>query len=398
MGDARFVLLGGASPGTHEFHRARTEITRRLIVEKGFRGVAVDADGPDARRVDRWVRGRSDDEDADVALGAFCRFPAWTWRNTDVLEFVAWLRRHNAAVHDERNAAGFWGLDLYGLNASMEIVLASLRRRDPDAARRAEARYACLDRFGGDAQGYGASGTFGLGVACDETVIRRLVEHAAEDLLQPAGRESLVAREAPAYYQAMFGSPVLPWNLRARQLAGTLDALSERLARDGGGAKLVVWAHNAQLGDARGTEMGEHGDLSLGQLVRARHGAEAVLVGFTSDSGTVTAASTWGGPARRRHLRPALAGTYERLFHDTAHPRFFLDLRPTELVLGSRLERAVGAVYRPESERRSHYFSARLPEQFDAILHFDETRAVEPLECTSLWMRGDAAEWGPKES
>ncbi len=399
IGDAPFVLLGQASYGTHEFHRARVEITKRLIRERGFRGVAVEADWPDAARVDRWVRGGSDDADAAGALGSFRRFPAWTWRNADVLDFVEWLREHNDAVGDERRKAGFYGLDLYSLHASTESVLAGLRRMDPDAARQAEARRACFDRFGGDAQGWGAAATFGHAIPCGDEILQRLVDWnggSGRDASFAGEREEQLLRDAPAYYRALFGSPVLPWNLRDRHMAETLDALADRLSADGERAKLVVWAHNAHLGDARATEMGEHGELSLGELVRARRGADAVLVGFTTDSGTVTAASAWEGPARRRRLSPALTGSYEALFHEVRYPRFLIDLRGSPdagIVLSERrLERAVGAVYRPRTERRSHYFLARLPAQFDAVVHFDQTRAVEPLELTAGWMKGEPSE------
>ncbi|MGA7990871.1 MAG: erythromycin esterase family protein [Thermoanaerobaculia bacterium] len=409
IGDARFVLLGEASHGTHEFYRARVEITKRLIREKGFRGVAVEADWPDAWRVDRWARGNSDDGDAADALGGFRRFPAWLWRNADVLDFVGWLREHNDGIADDRRKAGFYGLDLYSLHASMEAVISYLRRVDADAARRAYARYACFDRFGGDAQGYGASATFGLGVSCENEVIQQLVDlqaaggrylgrngRVAEDAFFAAEQNARLVKNAEQYYRAMFGSQVLSWNLRDRHMAETLDALDDHLSCEGQRVKLVVWAHNSHLGDARATEMGEHGELNLGQLVRTRRGADAVLVGFTTESGTVTAASGWDGPAQRKRLRPALPGSYEALFHEVRYPRFLLNLhenREAEIVLAEkRLERAVGVIYRPETERRSHYFGARLPAQFDALLHFDHTRAVEPLECTSVWMRGEPRE------
>ncbi len=400
IGSARLVLLGEASHGTHEFARARVEITKRLILEKGFRGVAVEADWPDARRVDRWVRGSSDDTAPEDALGGFRRFPAWTWRNTEILDFVSWLRARNDAAAGDRDRVGFYGLDVYSLNASMETVLACLRQTDPDAARRAEARYACFDRFGGDGQGFGASGTFGHAIPCEDDLVRRLAERsgrfAADAGFPDEGTQARLVKEAPAYYRALLGSPALSWTARDRHMAEMLDALAAHLSQGGEAGKLVVWAHNTRLGDARATEMGENGEMNLGQLVRARRGADAVAVGFTTDSGTVTAASAWDGPARRMRLNPALPGSYESLFHEVRYPRFLLDLhanRETELLLSEkRLERAVGVVYRPETERQSHYFHARLPEQFDAVLHFDMTRALEPLDRTALWMKGDSGE------
>ncbi|HEY3349777.1 MAG TPA: erythromycin esterase family protein [Thermoanaerobaculia bacterium] len=406
IGGARFVLLGGASHGTHEFYRVRAEITKRLVCEEGFRGVAVEADWPDAARVNRWVRALPGDEEAVDALGGFRRFPGWMWRNADVLDFVGWLRGRNDAIAEDRDKAGFYGLDLYSLHASMEAVVAYLERVDPDAARRAASRYACFDRFGGDAQGYGASTMFGQAVACEDEVIQQLIDlhieggrylaregRAAEDAFFSAEQNARLAKNAERYYRAMFGSQVLSWNLRERHMSETLDALDDHLSRDGEPAKIVVWAHNSHLGDARATEMGDHGEQSLGQLVRARRGADAVLVGFTTDSGTVTAASAWDGPAQRMRLTPAVEDAWEALFREVPYPRFHLDLHRDralgEALSERRLERAIGVIYRPETERRSHYFLARLPEQFDAILHFDHTRAVEPLERTSLWMKGE---------
>jgi erythromycin esterase-like protein len=397
IGSARFVLLGASSSGTHEFFRARAEITKRLVREKGFRGIAVEADWPDAARVNLWVRGLSRDEEAVDALAGFRRFPAWMWRNTEVLDLVEWLRAHNDKALDERGKVGFYGLDLYSLHASMEEAVSRLRVSDPDAARNAEARYACFDRFGGDAQGCGAAATFGHAIPCDDDVIGRLVDRSGRTAREAgfsSGTDERFARDAAAYYRSLFGSPALSWSLRDRHMAETLDALADRLPEGGERAKVVVWAHSAHLGDARATEIGDHGEQSLGQIVRARRGAETFAVGFTTDSGTVTAASSWDGPARRKRLNPALPGSYEALLHEVRAPRFFLDLhgkREAEFVLSERrLERAVGAVYRPETERQSHYFLATLPGQFDAVVHFDVTRALEPLDRSALWMKGDS--------
>jgi len=162
VGETHFVLIGEASHGTHEFYRVRAEITKRLIREKGFTAVAVEADWPDAFRVNRFVRGFAGDADATEALGGFRRFPQWMWRNADVLDFVGWLRAYNDAGESDRRTVGFYGLDLYSLHASIEAVLAYLRVVDPDAARRAQARYACFDHFGPDLHDYGAAARFGL--------------------------------------------------------------------------------------------------------------------------------------------------------------------------------------------------------------------------------------------
>jgi erythromycin esterase-like protein len=411
VGDARFVLIGEASHGTHEFYRIRAEITKRLIREKGFVAVAVEADWPDAYRVNRFVRGRGIDADATDALAGFKRFPQWMWRNADVLDFVGWLRAHNENLPDAARV-GFYGLDLYSLHASMDAVLDYLRVVDPDAARRAQHRYACFDHFGEDPQTYGYATGYGLAPSCETEVIAQLVElrraageyarrdgRVAADDLFFAEQNARVVANAERYYRAMFGSRVSSWNLRDTHMAETLEALVAFLDRQHPGAKVAIWAHNSHLGDARATEMSAGGELNVGQLVRQRHGHDAVLVGFSTYTGSVTAASDWGDPAQRKTVRPALPDSYEALFHTLDVRNFLLDLTvPGEGVAGlqePRLQRAIGVIYRPQSERASHYFHARLPRQFDAVLHYDTTRAVEPLERTTAWERGELPETYP---
>jgi erythromycin esterase-like protein/predicted phosphoribosyltransferase len=412
VGEARFVLLGEASHGTHEFYHERAQITERLIKEKGFTAVAVEADWPDAYRVNRYVRSMSDDVDAIEALADFRRFPTWMWRNTDVVEFLEWLRAYNDALPLSATKIGFYGLDLYSLRASMKAVLHYLDKVDPEAAKRARARYACFDHFGEDTQVYGFMTASGLAKSCEEEVISQLVDlqrrameyarrdgHVAEDELFYAEQNARLVKNAEAYYRSMFLEEVSSWNLRDRHMVETLDALIAHLGRQGERAKVVVWAHNSHLGDARATQMGQRGELNVGQLIRERYGREAMLVGFTTHHGTVTAASDWGGIAERKRVRPALAGSYEALFHAAQPTRFLLTWpegdTATERLHDPRLERAIGVIYRPETERMSHYFRARLPDQFDAVLHFDETRAVEPLERTAEWEAGEVPETFP---
>jgi erythromycin esterase-like protein len=410
IGDARVVLIGEATHGTHEFYRVRALITRRLIEERGFSAVAVEADWPDAYRINRYVRGQGADAEAIDALQDFRRFPTWMWRNADVLDFIGWLRTRNDASPPNRRT-GFYGLDLYSLHASMDAVLAYLRKVDPAAADRARARYACFDRFGGDVQAYAAAAATGLG-SCEREVVKELTElhrrradyasrngRVAPDDYFYAEQNARLVKNAEEYYRTMMRGHVESWNLRDRHMVDTLDELMRYLEQGRSNARVVVWAHNSHLGDARATEMSERGELNVGQLAREKYGAKAVLVGFTTYAGTVTAASEWDGPAHRKHVRPALAGSYERLFHDVRIPRFLLPLR-SDLDLASaltepRLERAIGVLYVPETERASHYFHARLAQQFDFVLHFDETRAVEPLERGVLWEAGDVAETFP---
>ena len=406
IGDARVVLIGEASHGTHEFYRIRGEITKRLIRECGFRAVAAEADWPDAYRVNRFVRGRGRDADAADALADFMRFPQWMWRNAEVLDFVGWLRAHNDASTKEEQV-GFYGLDLYSLHRSMAAVLEYLRVVDPLAAVRAQERYACFDQFGSDPQQYGYVAGLGLAPSCEREVIDQLLElrasaaeHARRDgRVDPdavffAEQNARLVRDAERYYRAMIHSGPESWNLRDRHMMESLTALRQYLGANGQDAKVVVWAHNSHLGDARATEVTVRGELNLGQLSREQWGDDVRLVGFTTYSGFVTAASSWDEPAEHKTVRPALRDSYEAAFHEAGLGNFSLDLSTATdavaLLRAPLLERAIGVIYRPETERLSHYFHASLPAQFDAVLHYDRTRAVEPLERTPGWIRGAA--------
>ena len=412
IGDARFVLIGEASHGTHEFYQERAEITKRLIQEKGFTAVAVEADWPDAYRVNRYVRGVSDDTTSAEALSGFDGFPAWMWRNTVVVNFVDWLCDYNNALPQKAKKAGFYGLDLYSMHASMEAVLSYLDKIDPEAAKRARYRYSCFEQFGEDSQSYGYAASFGLTKPCEDAAVKQLKElqgrtgeyaqgdgQVAEDELFYAEQNARLVKNAEKYYRSMFRGRVSSWNLRDRHMAETLDQLVAHLDKQGDRTKVVLWAHNSHLGDARATDMGDAGELNVGQLVRQRYGRDAVLLGLTTYRGTVTAASSWGAPAERKRVQPGLSGSYEALFHDTARHSFLLTLRDDGKVVTALrkrlLERAIGVIYLPETERLSHYFYARLPDQFDAVLHFDETRALEPLHSTTHWERGEVPETFP---
>jgi erythromycin esterase-like protein len=402
IGDARFALIGEATHGTHDFYRERAQLTKRLIAEKGFSAVAVEADWPDAYRVNRYVRGIGIDPDANAALAGFKRFPTWMWRNADVLDFVGWLRAHNDSISLSELNVGFYGLDLYSLYNSIEAVLVYLDKVDPEAGKRARYRYSCFDQFGEDTRAYGYATAFGLTESCEQEVVGQLVElhrHAAEYASRDgrvaadehffAEQNARLVKNAEEYYRSMFGKHRSSWNLRDRHMADTLEHLVGFLTGQVQRAKIVVWVHNSHLGDARATEMGESGEINVGQLVRERYKDQAVLIGFSTYEGTVTAASEWDGPAERKRVRSALDNSYESLFHKAGPERFILNLHDERLapLRERRLERAIGVIYRPESERASHYFHANLPAQFDAILHFDQTRAVEPLERAAGWQR-----------
>jgi len=397
LASARFALLGEASHGSEDFYRERAALTRRLIAERRLDAIAVEADWPDAYRVNRYVRGVGDDANGDLALADFERFPTWMWRNTVVVDFIEWLRGHNATLPPQARV-GFYGLDLYSLFTSIQAVLAHLDRIDPAAARRARDRYACFERFAEDSQAYGYATRFDLDASCEQAVVAQLRELVARggevsrgfadgdaDAHFHAEQNARLVKNAEVYYRAMFSSRVSSWNVRDRHMAETLDALDAHLAhRRGEPARFAVWAHNSHLGDARATEMGESGELNLGQLVRERHGAAAVLLGFSTHHGTVTAASDWDAPAETKQVRPGLEGSYEALFHEVGHERFRLILRGNdelaERLAAPRLQRAIGVIYRPETERHSHYFHTQLARQFDVIVHLDATRALVPLE------------------
>lgn len=411
IGPARFVLIGEASHGTHEFYRIRAEITQRLIEEQGFNAVAVEADWPDAYRVNRYVRSLSDDGDAAEALGDFKRFPTWMWRNADIVDFVGWLRDYNDRIPEQRGKAGFYGVDLYSMFTSIEAVISYLDKVDPEAARRARQRYACFDHFGEDSQAYGYATAFGVTQPCEDEVVAQLIDfrrkaadyatrdgHIPPDEAFFAEQNARLVLNAERYYRSMFGGRASSWNLRDTHMADTIDALAEHIGRSGREPKIVVWAHNSHLGDASATEMGRGGEINVGQLVRERHGDNCRLVGFSTYDGTVTAASDWDAPAERKQVRPGLPESYEALFHGIGVPAFYLPLRDNSAAATlrpERLQRAIGVIYVPRTERMSHYFHASLTEQFDAMIHIDRTRAVEPLERWPAETGGETPETYP---
>ncbi|HEY8559002.1 MAG TPA: erythromycin esterase family protein [Pyrinomonadaceae bacterium] len=411
VGEARFVLIGEASHGTHEFYQYRAAITKRLIAEKGFAAIAVEADFPDAYRVNRFVRGEGGDRTAEESLRAFERFPLWMWRNTEVREFVKWLRDYNDPRGiDEK--IGFYGIDLYSLHSSMEAVLKYLEKVDQEAAKRARYRYGCFDHYGEDAQHYGYAASFDVSKSCETEAVNQLLD-LQKKAFNYMNRDGFVARDeyffaeqnarlvanAEEYYREMFRGRVSSWNLRDRHMAETLAALAAHLETQNQPAKIVVWAHNSHLGDARATDMRQRGEWNVGQLVREQFPEETVNLGFTTFTGTVTATDNWDEPARLKRVREGLNNSYERLFHQIGVPNFFLNLRDEETrgaFRGELLERAIGVIYRPETERVSHYFYCDLARQFDGVVHFDRTRAIEPLDKVASWTHEDAPETYPE--
>jgi erythromycin esterase-like protein len=383
----RVVLLGEATHGTAEFYRARAAITRHLIARHGFGIVAVEADWPDAAAIDRHVRHRPH----RAGEPPFARFPTWMWRNTDVAEFVDWLHDHNADLAPQARAA-FHGLDIYNMQGSIAAVLAYLDETDPDAARIARERYGCLTPWQSDPVTYGRAVLSERYRACEDEVVAQLravlekqLDHEARE--NPAGfldaaQNARLVRSAERYYRIMYHGGADSWNLRDSHMFETLENVLDARGPD---ARAVVWAHNSHVGDARATDMGTaRGEHNIGQLCRERWGDEAALIGLGTHEGTVAAATDWGGPMEVKRIRPSLEDSYERLCHDAGVPRFLLDLHRDPALRGRledrRLERFIGVIYRPETERQSHYTGASLARQFDAWLWFDDTRAVTPLE------------------
>lgn len=395
IGNARFVLIGEATHGTQEFYQARIEITKQLIQQKNFMAVAIEGDWPDAYRINRYVQGLGDSEASETALQSFKRFPSWMWRNTTIPPFIEWLHKYNDRLASAENI-GFYGLDLYSLYTSMQAVIEYLTKVDPKAAVRARQRYACFDATKLDPQTYGYLISTGVKKSCMKEAIEELLElqkHAFDYVRQDsinddeyfyATQNARLVKNAEHYYRTMFEEQTSSWNIRDQHMVETLNVLANHLEnRFNKPAKIVVWAHNSHVGDARATEAADHQEINIGQLVREQHDKHAYLIGFSTYQGFVTAASDWGASPEHKRVNPGLVGSYEELFHQIEFENFLLDLHDKNLahyLSLPRLQRAIGVIYRPETERSCHYFFTRLPLQFDAIIHFDQTTAVQPLD------------------
>lgn len=388
IGNAHVVLLGEATHGTSEFYRMRTRITQELILHHGFNAVAVEADWPDASVVDRYVRAKPPRPRTWVP---FVRFPTWMWRNHETHDLLEWLRVHNAETEAPERKVSFSGLDFYSLFTSAYEVVRYLDRVDPTAAQVARERYGQLTPWQDDPAAYGRAALIGRMKDCESQVVAMLsdllakrLDYAAQDGDEffDAAQNARVVAGAERYYRVMYYGGAHSWNLRDQHMFDTLKLL---LAHRGSDARIVVWEHNSHVGNAAATEMSARGEHNVGQLCRQAFGDDMFNVCFGTDHGTVAAAHDWNGPMERMSVRPARADSYERLCHDTQVPAFMMHLREpvrTELreeLFSPRLERAIGVVYRPDTELQSHYFQAVLPAQFDEYVWFDETEAVHPL-------------------
>ncbi|CAF1052914.1 unnamed protein product [Adineta steineri] len=423
VGDARVVMIGEASHGSHEFYSHRAEITKRLIKEKGFTIIACEADWPPAYRVNRWVKGfssASNIKDADDALKEFTRFPAWMWRNTVVVDFITWLRKHNENINESKKKTGFFGIDLYSLQSSREEVLKYLDKNAPDLAVEARKCYGCFERYS-DEQEYGYCAATKLRPGCEKEAIevlkqmldlhaKTMSEHKTHDAESEASfyamENAKIVREAEKYYRHMFEGGEITWNIRDTHMC---DCLQDLLKYNGPETKAVIWAHNSHVGDARETDSRRAREVNIGQLVRERFGIKNTFnIGFTTYTGTVTAADSWDMDPEFKRIRPSLNESVEFLLHEALTQdstmqndgQYYLLFRSnnssiqlsnelhTELHK-KRLERAIGVIYRPRTERQSHYFDASLSTQFDCVIHVENTRALRPLEIHPAWAQAE---------
>jgi protein-L-isoaspartate(D-aspartate) O-methyltransferase len=390
--NSRVVLIGEASHGTSEFYSMRAQITQLLIEHKGFNIVAAEADWPDAARIDHYVRQR---EAPSSGWTAFARFPTWMWRNEETRTFIDWLHGRNSTLSYHERAA-FYGLDLYSLYTSVRAVIAYLESVDADLAAIARERYGCLSPWEADPAAYGHAALTGAYRKCEQDVTHMLVEllqkqqsYALRDgeRFFDASQNARLVAYAERYYRVMYYGSRASWNLRDSHMFETLQNI---LDFHGPNSKVVVWAHNSHIGNAAATEMGRRGEHNIGQLCRQHFGTGSYHIGFGTNDGTVAAASEWDGPMQVMNVRPAHPQSYERLFHMTNVPGLLLPLRDGTLedlrdkLAKPRLERAIGVIYRPQSELASHYFEAVLPGQFDEYIWIDRTSAVTSFDVTEL--------------
>lgn len=392
---ARIVMIGEVSYGAHDLNDVRGTLTRKLIAERGFSAVAIAGGWAEALRVDRYVRGQTDDDCASAALAGFDRFPTWMWRNADVAAFAEWLAAWNSQRSTDQRA-GFYGLDLYSMYVAIRSLLSFLDEADPAAARSAREHYTGLDQVPGAGAQDPLAFPLELAAGCEDEVVAQLVEmqrrHAARSGRTPTGdgwfqamQAGHVLKNAEAYYRALLRGRVA-WTMRDSRMADTLDMLSDHLGKSGRPAKLVVWAHNRHVGDARATAMGDTGEVTLGQVMRQRHPGETALIGMFTHSGAVTCARSWDGPALTADLPPSLDGSWEQLLHDSGFPRFYVAAASLRRAIGERaerLQRAIGVVYRPEAERRCNYHLSRLADEFDAVIHIDASCAAVEAEVST---------------
>lgn len=397
VGDTRLVLMGEATHGTMDFYQTRMALSKRLIAEKNFHAIAIEGEWTSAFFIHQFLQGQNGLKEPKEALRGFNRFPLWMWRNMPMIDFLQWLRQHNDNVKSPQKKIGFFGLDLYCLNASMEAVIQYLKKHDPASAEKAIHNYACFEQPMIDPQMYGYMVESRYQKACVNEVCNQFLEmqniainkikkeSSPDEALFYAVQNARLVKNAEHYYRALFEARAITWNIRDEHMMETVHNLLTFLeSKHQEPAKIIIWAHNSHIGDARATEMSDRNEINLGQLVRERFHAASFHLGFSTHHGTVTASDDWDGETLCKTVNPGMAGSYEELFHKLKYKDFFLSLHENEalnkLLKISRLQRAIGVIYRPETELESHYFFTKLPYQFDGIIHLDETKAIEPLD------------------
>lgn len=403
IGDAQVVLLGEATHGTHEFYEIRAEITKKLIKEKQFNVIAIEGDWPDAYQINRYLH-QEEYSTAYEAVSSFDRFPTWMWQNIPMVNLIEWLYHHNAK---SENKVSFYGMDLYSLYRSIGTIIEYLEKIDPKLAQEAAQSYACLDRFNQDPQRYAYAVFSRVTKSCKDEVIAELKKlealewqlvkdnkATAQDAFYIT-QNARVIKNSESYYRSLFINEVNNWNLRDTHMMETVEQIINFHKNQRQNSKIIIWAHNSHIGNAAATQMSTRGELNIGQLAKEKYGGRAFNLGFTTYNGTVSAASDWHGPVERKIVRDALSGSYEDLFHSVGIPEFLLAFEDKNSVPKKLLERAIGVIYAPQSERMSHYFYASLADQFDAVIHYDTTTALEPLEKTKLWIEGEVPETYP---
>lgn len=406
IGDASIVLLGEATHGSKEFYELRADLSKQLIMQKGFNAIAIEGDWPDAYQINSYIQQKKH-SNASEALASFDRFPTWMWRNVSIKHLVEWLYQYNKNLSSTPKV-GFYGLDVYSLYRSIDVVIHELEKFDPAAAAEARERYACFDGFQRDPQTY-AYAVYARAIAsCADQVMEQLQSlierdwQALEEGLITASTQfnieqnARVIKNAEKYYRALFMSDEIGWNIRDSHMFETLQSLMAYYNLQGvDNPKIIVWAHNSHIGNAQATEFSKRGEYNIGQLVQEAYGKQAYALGFSTYQGEVSAASNWHAPVERKRVRPALDESYEAVFHQLGLEEFFLPLTRETPLDHELLERAIGVIYRPETERLSHYFYARIAQQFNGIIHCDTTHAVEPLEKEALWIHGESPETYP---
>jgi protein-L-isoaspartate(D-aspartate) O-methyltransferase len=399
IGDMRIVLLGESTHGTSEFYQMRGRITQELISKKGFNNIAIEADWPDVEQLNRFIRHLPH---GLIEKKAFKRFPSWMWKNEEFHSLVRWLRSYHSKLNRPETPVNIYGLDLYNSYQSINTILSYLSQKDPKLAKIAQKQYECLLSWGEDLSHYGLAAASGLMKECEDEVISILIEllerYAAEKILDeenffPVFQNAVSVVNAEEYYRSLYQSSASAWNIRDQHMFETLETI---LMLQGEAAKIVVWAHNSHVGNAAATEMSKYRKFSLGQLCKEKYGEQVYLIGFGTHKGTVAATTSWNGALEIKEVKASHPESVERLFHDTGIPSFFLPLQREvkEALMTELLYRAIGVIYLPENERRSHYFHTILPRQFDEYVWFDHTHAIAPISVTSLPQTADTYPFG----